>query len=130
MALMVLFIFIFAVLGLNFFGTLPVDDLGEYGGARPGQRHDSDPYRGDDAGFYPFGSAGGGVSAHQNFRDFSSSVVTLLVMFTGESWNAVMHDVMSHYGDAAWFYFVSYQVIVAYLFVNLVVRLRLYPTPE
>lgn len=34
LALMLVFVFIYAILGMNFFGTLPIHDLGAHGGAR------------------------------------------------------------------------------------------------
>jgi len=95
--LMVLVVFIYALVGMAFFVEVP---LGE------------GPY-----GLY---------NKSANFQSFSISVLTLFRMMTGESWNGIMHDVMSYDGYFfAWVYFVSFQMIGVYCMFNLLLAIVL-----
>jgi len=102
MMLLVLVMFIYAVLGMSFFGNNP---------------------------FYKYSDADHGHYAaygeHANFRYFHNGFFLLFRMCTGERWNAVMHDVMSFNGVGASFFFVSYQIIASSLLLNLVIAIML-----
>merc|ERR1712086_1002657 len=106
-ALLVLVLFIYACLGMSFFGTIataPSETIGEI------TDFDGMPYK-----MY---------NEHCNFKTFYRSFLLLFRMSTGESWNGIMHDVM-HVHVLAWFYFVTYMVVVAYLLFNLLVAVVL-----
>jgi len=105
-ALLVLVLFIYACLGMSFFGTISTSpsttgDVSDFDGM---------PYK-----MY---------NEHCNFKTFYRSFLLLFRMSTGESWNGIMHDVM-HVHVLAWFYFVTYMVVVAYLLFNLLVAVVL-----
>jgi len=95
---MLLIMFIFALVGMSFFGEdIP---LGE------------GPY-----GLY---------NSHANFRTLKCSMLTLFRMMTGESWNGIMHDVMAVKGFGwAWIYFVLFQIVGTYLLANLLIAIIL-----
>jgi hypothetical protein len=100
MMLLFLIMFIYAVLGMSFFGNNPyttVTDHGHYGA----------------------------YGQHANFRYFHKGFFLLFRMSTGERWNAVMHDVMNESGVGAAFFFVSYQIVATSLLLNLVVAIML-----
>jgi len=61
-ALMALITYIYAMLGMEFFGGMPL-------------------------GVGPFGN----LNEHANFDSFDRAVVTLFRMTTGESWNGIIH---------------------------------------
>lgn len=98
--LLVLLIFIYAVLGMSFFGHNPYVTE-------------------EDHGHYAL------YNEHANFRYFQIAFVTLFRMTTGESWNGIMHDVMQENGAAASVYFVSFMIIAASLLLNLVIAILL-----
>jgi len=94
--LLLIVLFIYAVLGMAFFGDQPMG---------------TGPY-----GLY---------NDHANFRTFWKGFITLFRMSTGESWNGIMHDSMDQVSQAAWVYYVSYMVIAAYLLFQLIVAVVL-----
>jgi voltage-dependent calcium channel L type alpha-1D len=96
-ALWLLVIFIYTVIGVSLYGEIPVDDQN-----------------------YHFGL----YNEHANFRNFGTGIITLFRMSTGESWNGIMHDVMSVY-PTAYIFFSSYILLVAYLLFNLLVAIVL-----
>lgn len=102
-ALLLLVIFIFACLGMSFFGEM-----------------ETGPNQGPDFAEYPYKL----YNEHANFTNFYRSFLLLFRMSTGESWNGVMHDCMSVY-SAAWVYFCLYMVIVSYLLFNLLIAIVL-----
>eukprot|EP00656_Telonema_subtile_P054003 TRINITY_DN7944_c0_g1_i4.p1 TRINITY_DN7944_c0_g1~~TRINITY_DN7944_c0_g1_i4.p1 ORF type:complete len:1564 (+),score=583.71 TRINITY_DN7944_c0_g1_i4:124-4815(+) len=102
-ALLLLLIFIFACLGMSFFGDL-----------------ETGPGQGPDFANYPFKL----YNEHANFTNFYRSFLLLFRMSTGESWNGIMHDCMSVHG-AAWVYFCLYMVLVSYLLFNLLIAIVL-----
>jgi len=93
--LLTLILFVFTVLGMSFFGDVP---LGQ--------------------GYY------GLYNHHANFRQFHVGIFLLFRMSTGESWNGVMHDVMEVYPQA-WIYFTCYMLFGSYLMFNLVIAILL-----
>lgn len=97
--LLVMVLFIYTILGMSFFGTMPLCPDGPC------------PY-----GLY---------NDHANFRYFHIGFFTLFRMSTGESWNGIMHDCTAIYGGRASFYFVSYMVIGSSLMFNLVIAILL-----
>jgi len=97
--LLVMVLFIYTILGMSFFGTMPLCPDGPC------------PY-----GLY---------NDHANFRYFHTGFFTLFRMSTGESWNGIMHDCTAQYGGGASFFFVSYMVIGSSLMFNLVIAILL-----
>ena len=97
--LLVMVLFIYTILGMSFFGTMPLCPEGPC------------PY-----GLY---------NHHANFRYFYTGFFTLFRMSTGESWNGIMHDCTAVYGGKASFFFVSYMVIGSSLMFNLVIAILL-----
>jgi len=100
LALLTLVIFIFTVLGMSFFGNnrfATVEDHAHYA-------------------LY---------NDHANFRYFHIGFFALFRMCTGESWNAIMHDVMDANGGIASLFFVSYMIIASYLLLSLVIAIML-----
>jgi hypothetical protein len=95
-ALWLLVIFIYTVIGVSLYGEMDVHA----------------PYK---FGLY---------NEHANFATFGTGIVTLFRMSTGESWNGIMHDVMSVHPTASLFFF-TYMLIVAYLLFNLLVAIVL-----
>ena len=95
-ALWLLVIFIYTVIGVSLYGDMDVHA----------------PYR---FGLY---------NEYANFATFGTGIVTLFRMSTGESWNGIMHDVMSVHPTASLFFF-TYMLIVAYLLFNLLVAIVL-----
>ena len=92
-----LVLFIYAVLGMNFFGSL---DLSE-------------------------GRLYGAINQQASFRDFGESVILLIRCTTGEDWNEVMHDAMVDAPYLSVLYFISYQLLVGSLLLNLVIAVVL-----
>lgn len=92
--LLALLIFIFALLGMSFFGEIEFD-------SGPNQA----------------------LNAHANFYTFYNSCITLFRFSTGESWNAIMHDCMDQTTKWAWIYFCTYQLLGSYLILNLLVAI-------
>ena len=116
--LLMLLYFIYAVLGMQLFSTV---QYGEY------------------------------LNEHANFRSFPSALYTVVRASTGELWNGVMHDLASShssceknpqydaalcgYNDrpgcsplngcgskaAAYFYFVTFEILITFVFLNLFV---------
>jgi len=103
-ALLMLVLFIYACLGMSFFGHI------ETSACETCEQYNAMPYK-----FY---------NEHCNFKTFYRSFLLLFRMSTGESWNGIMHDVMDVY-VLAWVYFVTYMIIVAYLLFNLLVAVVL-----
>lgn len=108
-SLLVMVLFIYTILGMSFFGNMPLcegegTEVTENGVL-------SCPY-----GLY---------NHHANFKHFWTGFFTLFRMSTGESWNGIMHDAMAYYGSEASFYFVSYMVVGSSLMFNLVIAILL-----
>ena len=101
-ALLVLVIFIYACLGMAFFGNIDTDESRAQSNGMPYKLYNE----------------------HCNFQTFYRSVLLLFRMSTGESWNGLMYDVV-HVYPQAWLYFVSYMIIVAYLLFNLLIAIVL-----
>lgn len=89
-----LLIYIYALLGMSFFGNVAYD-------SGPNQA----------------------VNAHANFHSFYCAFITLFRFTTGESWNAVMHDCMDQTSPWAFIYFCSFQLVGSYLILNLLVAI-------
>jgi len=90
-AVFLLLLFIFALLGMAFFGELEVGK-GRYQA----------------------------LDAHANFSNLGMAMLTLFRCITGEGWNAIMMDIQEVY-PAAWFYWVSYYLVCVLTMVQLVV---------
>jgi len=95
MALLCLVIYIYALLGMSFFGKLPLG-VGK----------------------------NGLLNEHANFQSFHVSMLTLFRMSTGESWNGIMHDCMEVY-PVAWIYFTSFILFGSYMILNLLIAIVL-----
>ena len=100
LGLLVLVIFIFSILGMNFFGNNPYSTISDHA----------------HYGLY---------NEHASFRYFHIAFFTLFRMSTGESWNGIMHDVMDYSGSGACFFFLAYMIIGSYLLLNLVIAILL-----
>lgn len=98
MALMALVIYIYALLGMSFFGHIEFDK-------GPNELY----------------------NRHANFRSFHTSCLTLFRMATGESWNGIMHDCMAEGGEFwwSWLYFCSFMLVGAYMILNLLIAIVL-----
>ena len=103
-ALLLLVIFIFACLGMSFFGDM-----------------ETGPGQGGEFEQYPYKL----YNEHANFTNFYRSFLLLFRASTGESWNGIMHDCMVHSYTGAWIYWLAYMVIVAYLLFNLLIAIVL-----
>eukprot|EP00899_Mesostigma_viride_P014513 jgi/Mesvir1/23062/Mv26577-RA.2 len=78
---------------------------------------------------------GGDVNSHSNFQNFGYSLLLLLRMVTGESWNGVMYECMARpegceqAGDCGyrhgWIYFVTFVVLGTFTLFNLFVAVLL-----
>jgi hypothetical protein len=99
MALMALLLFIFAIVGMNFFGDITLEPVHFYGEFWAGYGRDL------------------------NFQNFGKGFLTLVVIFTGEGFVAIMRDIMAQGYTAAWFYFLMYLMIVNYLMCNLMLSI-------
>jgi hypothetical protein len=95
--LLLLILFIFSVLGMNFFGEAETNLPGVYG-------------------LY---------NEHANFRYFHTSFITLFRMSTGESWCGVQRDLIDQGYENAWVFFLAYMVIVSSLMFNLLIAIVL-----
>ena len=95
MVLLFLVSFVFAVLGMSLFGELELDKKNEYGA----------------------------LNQHKNFSTFTQSCLALFSIVYFDGWVHVMRDIMSTGGSYAyaWIYFVTYAVLVSYLFLNIIV---------
>jgi len=93
--LMGLIIYIYALLGMSFFGHLEFNQ-------GPNELY----------------------NRHANFNTFYVSCITLFRMATGESWNGIMHDCMQVYWWS-WLYFTSFVVFGAYMILNLLIAIIL-----
>jgi len=100
--LLIMVLFIYTILGMNFFGGMPLCGDADQGPC---------PY-----GLY---------TVHANFNTFHIGFFTLFRMSTGESWNGIMHDCTAMYGGHASLFFVSYMIIGSSLMFNLVVAVLL-----
>lgn len=92
--LLALLIYVYALLGMSFFGEIV---------------YDSGPNK--------------ALNAHANFHTFYRSCITLFRFSTGESWNAIMHDCMDQTTAWAFLYFCSFQLVGSYLILNLLVAI-------
>ena len=95
LALEALVVYIYALLGMTFFGEMDLN---------------TGPYQ-----LY---------NEHANFRTFPVACLTLFRFTTGESWNGIMHDCME-YNEWAWVYFVSFMMLAAYMVLNLLIAIVL-----
>jgi len=93
--LFVLF-FIFATLGTNLFGALPLEPVDDFG-----------------------------VSRHANFRDFGGSLFALWRVATGDAWEGLLYSAMAGNPSVAVIYFVVFQVGVAFVMINLFIAVIL-----
>ena len=98
--LLCLFIFFFAVLGLHLFG-------GTFGSP------DDSPL-----GEFP----------RDNFDNFSTALLTVFQILTGENWNAVMYNTVETNGKVAIIYFILLQIIGVYMMLNLFLAVLLMKT--
>jgi len=99
MALMALLLFIFAIVGMNFFGEISLEPIHFYGEFWAGYGRDL------------------------NFQTFGKGFLTLVVIFTGEGFVAIMRDIMAQGYTHAWLYFLLYLMIVNYLMCNLMLSI-------
>jgi hypothetical protein len=118
MIVMALFIFIFALLGMNVFGP----DSGFLGNgyhgdqfAKPCIREPCDNPRSNFDKFLPMAGPDGGRGA----------AATIFQILTGENWNNVLYDGMSKAGWPLAFFFVCVIVIGDYLLMNLFLAILL-----
>ena len=81
---MVLFIFIYALIGVQSFGSYDI----------PGRE--------------------GYLNRHANFKTVGRAMLTLFRAVTGESWNGIMHDCMEHTWSWSFIYFNSWLLIGVY----------------
>jgi len=93
-SLIFLQIFVYAILGMEFFYDVEIGDDGY-------------------------------INDHTKFTNFMWSFLTLFRALTGESWNGIMHDTMSNPGGKvwAWFYWVSFEILGAFMLLNLFVAI-------
>lgn len=90
--LFLLIIFTFAVAGMDLFGSIPLDELG------------------DEAEMN---------SEHVNFETFYSSASVLIRSSTGESWNLIMHDCANQKDPiVTYFYWMLFQLFAFFIFLN------------
>jgi len=88
-SLLLLFFFMFGVLGCSFFKDVTQD--------------------------------GEGVTRHANFSDLGMSMLTLFRVSTGEDWNQIMHDCIDQGHHAAPIYFVTFNILVMFVLINVFV---------
>ena len=114
---MVLILFVYAVLGVNLFAKSAYQDA---------------------------------YSPHANFRNFGNATLTLFRMSTGESWHEIMYDsirsksitfdcsedlsfkerngedpIVCGPGGASRFYFITFMILVSFIFINLFIAIIL-----
>lgn len=93
--LFVLF-FIFATLGTNLFGKVPLEEVDSFG-----------------------------VSRQANFRDFGNSIYALWRIATGDAWENLLYSTVAFTPSVAVIYFVVFQVGVAFVMINLFIAVIL-----
>ena len=66
------------------------------------------------------------ITKHANFEDFINSMLLLLRMSTGESWNGIMHDCAGTvHKSIVFFYFTSFMLLGQFMMLNLFVAVIL-----
>ncbi|KAA8495059.1 Sodium channel protein type 10 subunit alpha [Porphyridium purpureum] len=100
-SLMALVFYIYAVIGVQFFGTV--------------QPLDNPP------------PTGGGINAYANFTTFYWAVLTLLQCATADTWNGIMWDLVSLGGwyKLAVLYFVTFIFLGAYVLINIFIAIMI-----
>jgi hypothetical protein len=93
--LFVLF-FIFATLGTNLFGEVPLEEVDSFG-----------------------------ISRQANFRDFGNSLYALWRIATGDAWEGLLYSAVAFTPSVAVLYFVVFQVGVAFVMINLFIAVIL-----
>jgi hypothetical protein len=69
---------------------------------------------------------GANLNWHANFRTFSSALLLVIRISTGEGWNGIMHEVDAMEGAVyAKLYFYSFTVLMSLVFVNLFIAVIL-----
>ena len=65
------------------------------------------------------------IDTHTKFTNFGWSFLTLFRSLTGESWNGIMHDTMLGGNGAgfAWIYWVTFEILGAFMLLNLFVAI-------
>jgi hypothetical protein len=63
----------------------------------------------------------GGISDVVNFGSFYSSFNLLWACSTGEGWNMVMYDTMLAKGNQAVVFWISYMILMVFVFLNIIV---------
>jgi len=103
LGLMALLLFIFAIVGMNLFGEITTE-------------WEDSPH------FY--GEFWAGYGRDLNFKTFGKSFLSLVVIFTGEGYVALMRDIMAqgHWLTAP-IYFILYLIIINYLMCNLMLSI-------
>jgi len=92
-SLLALLIFVYSILGMEFFYHLGADRGTKY------------------------------INSHTKFTNFGWSVLTLFRCLTGESWNGIMHDTMEGTSGSAWLYWVTFEILGAFMLLNLFVAI-------
>jgi hypothetical protein len=58
------------------------------------------------------------INENANFTTFYLAITTLWRCCTGESWNGLMHDCMDQIGNIAILYWISFELISFFIFMN------------
>lgn len=58
------------------------------------------------------------INGDANFSTFYLSIITLFRCATGEDWNGVMHDTYNEVGVTSILYWIAFQLITKYIFLN------------
>jgi len=75
------------------------------------------------AGMNLFGDIEDGdfITKNTNFRSFYVAIMSLWRATTGESWNGIMHECFASAGVVAYFYWITFQIISFFIFLNVFV---------
>lgn len=93
--LLILFIYVYALLGMQFFaGKLKFDENNEY-------------------------DSQNGTTSRENFDNIGWAFMTIFKILIGDNWNAVMYDCMRAVGDISAVYFISLVVCGNIIMLNL-----------
>jgi hypothetical protein len=125
--LLFLFIFIFSLVGMQFFAKRYMfdNDTGEPVEWEPQLYNDTTPLHA------PWSKAKPYETPRTNFDDLTNSFLAVFQVLSGEDWNAVQYDAMRGVGvQSGFLYFFLLMVLGSYIVLNLFLAILLGNSPE
>ena len=96
-ALLVCTFFVFTIMGMQLFGSIPVAET----------------------------VSGSAIHRRQNFRTFPAALQTVWIVTTGDSWEGPMYVAMEHTSALASLFFIAIQLVLAFVMLNTFVAVTL-----